>query len=62
MLKKMILGGGFKYIFIFTPIPGEMIQFDGQQIFPLGWFNHQLDCILFPQIHFLQTQSVIGQV
>ena len=26
---------------IFTPIPGEMIQFD-EHIFQMGWFNHQL--------------------
>ena len=25
---KEILGGGFKQFFIFTPIPGEMMQFD----------------------------------
>ena len=27
--------------FIFTPIPGEMIQPD-KHIFQMGWFNHQL--------------------
>ena len=27
--------------FIFTPIPGGMIQFD-EHIFQMGWFNHQL--------------------
>ena len=27
--------------FSFTPIPGEMIQFD-EHIFQMGWFNHQL--------------------
>ena len=26
--------------FMFTPIPGEMIQFD-EHIFQRGWFNHQ---------------------
>ena len=26
---------------IFTPILGEMIQFD-EHIFQMGWFNHQL--------------------
>ena len=31
---------------IFTSIPGEMIQFD-EQIFERGWFNHQLDFMLF---------------
>ena len=34
------LRGVFKYFFIFTPIPGEMIQFD-HHIFEMGWFNHQ---------------------
>ncbi len=27
---------------MFTPIPGEMIQF-ADDIFQMGWFNHQLD-------------------
>ena len=35
-------GGGFKYFFIFTRIPGEMMKFDLRIIFQLGWFNHQL--------------------
>ena len=39
------LGGGFKYFFIFTPILGEMIQFD-EHFFQMGW-NHQLDQV-FP--------------
>ena len=34
------LGGGFKH-FLFSPLPGKMIQFD-EHIFQLGW-NHQLD-------------------
>ena len=29
-------------IFYFTPILGEMIQFD-EHIFQMGWFNHQLE-------------------
>ena len=33
-------GGGFKD-FLFSPLPGEMIQFD-EHIFQMGWFNHQL--------------------
>ena len=28
-LWKYRLGGGFKYLFILTPKPGEMIQFRG---------------------------------
>ena len=35
------LGGGFKYV-LFSPLLGEMIQFD-EHIFQRGWFNHQLD-------------------
>ena len=35
------LVGGFKWKNIFTPNPGEMIQFD-KHIFQKGWFNHQL--------------------
>ena len=34
------LGGGFKYC-LFSPLLGEMIQFD-EHIFQMGWFNHQL--------------------
>ncbi len=32
----------FQIFFIFTPILGEMIQFDNH-IFQMGWFKHQLD-------------------
>ena len=32
-----ILGGGFKVFLIFTPNPGEMIQFDVRIIFQMGW-------------------------
>ena len=31
---------GFNMSFMFTPILGEMIQFD-EHIFQMGWFNHQ---------------------
>ena len=34
------LGGGLKH-FLFSLLPGEMIQFD-EHIFQMGWFNHQL--------------------
>ena len=34
------LGGGFKY-FLFSPLFGDMIQFD-EHIFQMGW-NHQLE-------------------
>ena len=35
-LEMRDLGGGFKRFFMFTPNPGEMIQFD-EHIFQLGW-------------------------
>ena len=35
----------FQTFFIFTPNPGEMIQFDGCIFFNWGWFNHQLDLV-----------------
>ena len=38
-LGRSKLGNGNS--FIFTPNPGEMIQFD-EHIFQMGWFNHQL--------------------
>ena len=34
------LGGGLKH-FLFSLLPGEMVQFD-EHIFQMGWFNHQL--------------------
>ena len=37
----------FQIFFIFTPTPGEMIQFD-EHIFQMGWFNHQPDTICDP--------------
>ena len=44
------LGGGFKY-FLFSSLPGGMIQFD-EHIFQMGWFNHQPVVVLrdFPYI------------
>ena len=38
----LLLGGGFKSC-LFSPLPGEMIQFDSY--FSNGWFNHHLVCI-----------------
>ena len=35
----------FPIFFVFTPIPGEMIEFD-EHIFQMGWFNHQLFLLL----------------
>ena len=35
-LKKN-LGGGFNY-FLFSPLPGEMIQFD-EHMFQIGWWT-----------------------
>ena len=39
------LGGGSKD-FLFSPLPGQMIQFD-EHIFQMGWFNHQLEMDVF---------------
>ena len=42
------LGGGFKHV-LFSPLPEEMIQFEFDYIFQMGW-NHQLvDWCLFDQ-------------
>ena len=46
--------GGFKCFFIFTPIPGEMIEFD-EHIFQVGW-NHHLESLRASQIY----QQLIG--
>ena len=34
------LGGGFNF-FLFSPLPGAMIQFD-EHMFQMGWCNHHL--------------------
>ena len=39
LVRCNYIGGGFKY-FLFSPLFGEMIQFD-DHIFQRGW-NHQL--------------------
>ncbi len=41
-----------KYV-LFSPLPGEMIQFD-EHIFQMGW-NHQLVLVFTPQIDGLNT-------
>ena len=41
LIRKSRLGGGNSNMFFFTPICGEMIQFD-EHIFQMGWLNHQL--------------------
>ena len=35
-----------KYFLMFTPIPGEDVQFD-EHSFQRGWFNHQPDVLRF---------------
>ena len=46
-VENLSHGGGNSNIFgIFTPILGEMIQFD-EHIFQMGWFNHQLVAVFF---------------
>ena len=42
-LENYVLGGGsFNFFLLFTPICGEMIQFDLSHILQMGWFNQQL--------------------
>ena len=45
----LLLGGGFKD-FLFSPLLGEMIQFD-DHIFEMGWFNHQLVCVFGEKVN-----------
>ena len=54
-MKKttIFLGGGFKH-FLFSPLPGEMIQLD-EHIFQMGWFNHQRVLRLSSDVSPLQT-------
>ena len=40
LINRLRLGGGFNHS-LFSPLPGEMIQFD-EHIFQMGWLNHQL--------------------
>jgi len=40
LFNHIQLVGGFKDFFVFTRIPGKMIQLD-EHIFQMGWFNHQ---------------------
>ena len=37
--KATLLGGGFKYFFMFIPTWGRWTHFDSY--FKMGWFNHQ---------------------
>ena len=47
ILMIAYLGGGFKYC-VFSPLPGEMIQFDERAYFSNGLVkNHQLDLFFF---------------
>ena len=41
----VILGGGFKYFFEFSPLFREDVQFD-EHIFQMGGKNHQLEYII----------------
>ena len=42
IIYDMLLGGGFKYFFMFTPKIGEGSHLD-EHICQRGWFNHQLE-------------------
>jgi len=50
------LVGGFNY-FLFSPLLGEMIQFDEHIICQMGWFNHQLvvDANRWKKVFFTQS-------
>ena len=47
----------FQISFIFTPILGEMIQFDELVYFSGGWLNHQLDDIILKLPYFVRQTS-----
>ena len=53
----MYLLGGFKH-FLFSPLPGEMIQFD-EHIFQPGW-NHQL--VIPPKWYLIPEQYTFEKV
>ncbi len=42
------LGGGFKYMFICTPMPGEMIQCDDCAYLFLKWVGEKTMSKLYP--------------
>ena len=42
-LVEFILGGGFKYLCYFHPYLGNISILTN--IFPRGWFNHQLEMV-----------------
>ena len=46
----------FQTFFIFTLVPGEMIQFD-EHIFQMGWFNHQLETLTQKNATFYESKS-----
>ena len=46
--------------FIFTPNPGEMIQFD-DHIFQMGWFNHQLEKNDFSKGWIVEAEKNMGK-
>ena len=52
----------FETFFIFTPIPGKNDPIWLAHIFQMGWFNHQLDIVKFPQIPRLCFHSSLGEL
>ena len=54
LFNHIQLVGGFKDFFVFTRIPGKMIQLD-EHIFQMGWFNHQRVLRLSSDVSPLQT-------
>ena len=58
-VAKKVTSWWFQICFIFTPIPGEMIQFD-EHIFQMGW-NHQLVSVLINFHLFIMVHTVDGR-
>ena len=58
-INCMLLGGGFKYFFIFTPKIGEDSQFWQAYFFHRGWFNHQRFFVETFEVH--QQSSWLSQ-
>ena len=54
---KYRLGGGFKYLFIWTPNPGEMIQFDERAYSSSGLKPPTSRALLIPTAQSLPLRS-----
>ena len=62
---RLHLVAGFKY-FLFSPLPGEMVQLDVRIFFKMGWINHQLVvcvCVCFDFVlrRHVWLQAILGR-